>query len=91
MCTPFKIVCLGGKTTNKDRPLLLSIDDLDIKASIPLCVHISYNVTINTRQSLLATHDRTKLECEKNKKAVEELKGRHANGEKGLIMQSEHV
>jgi len=30
--------------------------------------------------------DRTKFEYEKNKKAVEELKKRHANGEKGLMV-----
>jgi len=37
------------------------------------------------------TPDRTKLEREKNEKAVEELKRRRANGEKGLMIWNGHV
>jgi len=80
--TLFRVIHLGCKVANKHRPFLLSIDDLHAKASLRR--HDQY-------KTIFITPDRTKLECEKNKKAVEELKKRHANGEKGLTVCNGYV
>ena len=45
---------------------------------------------INTRQFLLFLTERS-LNMKKNKKAVEELKKRHTNGEKGLMVHNGYV
>jgi len=42
-------------------------------------------------KTIFITPDRTKLECKKNKKAVEELKQRRANSEKGLMVCNGYV
>jgi len=87
--TPSKVIRLGGKTPNKHRPLLLSIDDLDVKASI---VSRSHLLRQHDRyKSVFIVPDRTKLEREKHKRVVEELKRRRTNGEKGLIIRNGHI
>ena len=81
-----KAVRLGPKITNKHRPLLLTVEDIDsrnylISHSHFLRHHDQYN-------QVFIVPDRTKLERIKHKKAVDELRQRRAKGETGLLIRN---
>ena len=79
-----KAVHLGQKITNKHRPLLLTVEDIDknylISHSHFLRRHDQYN-------KVFIVPDRTKLERNMHKKAVDELRQRNAKGETGLLIR----
>ena len=84
-----KAVRLGSKNTNKHRPLLLTIEELDDKNYL-----ISYSHFLRHHEqykSIFIAPDRTKLERIKHKKAVDELRQRRAKGETGLIIRNDVV
>ena len=79
-----KTVRLGKKSDGKNRPLLVGLEDPSHKAEIlsrapSLRHHAQYKKTY-------IAPDLTKFQREKNKKLVDELKHRKANGENNLII-----
>ena len=69
-----KAIRLGPKNANKQRPLLLTFEEFDDKAYL-----LSHSYLLRHQEQFSKVYivpDRTKLECTKHKKAVEELRQR---------------
>ena len=81
-----KAVRLGPKISNKQMPLLLTLEDIDGK--IYLLAHSHFLRKNEQYNKIYIAPDRTKLERVKHKKAVDELKQRRVKGESGLIIQN---
>ena len=81
-----KAVRLGPKISNKQRPLLLTLEDIDDK--IYLLAHSHFLRKNEQYNEIYIAPDRTKLERVKHKKAVDELKQRRAKGESGLVIRN---
>ena len=81
-----KSVRLGPKITNKHRPLLLTVEELDDKNY--LISHSHFLRRHDQYKNIFIAPDRTKLERLKHKKAVDELRERRAKGESGLLIRN---
>ena len=71
-CPINRVICLGRRIENKHRPLLVCFECIDDKAivvsrSYLLCHHDQF-------KKVFVVLDRTKIECEKHKRLVTELK-----------------
>ena len=81
-----KMVRLGKKSTDKQRPLLISLKHDEDKSLLLLQ---SYLLRRNSQHSnVFMAPDRTKFEREKHKKLVEELKERRSQGAKDLVIRN---
>ena len=79
-----KILRLGKSVENKARPLLIVIDDLSHKEFV---VSHSYYLRRHSQyKNVYISTDMTKLQREKHRKLVQELKQRREGGEKNLII-----
>jgi len=78
-----KAIRLGPKVRNKDRPLLLTVEGKAhmLSHSHFLKRHEQYN-------KVYLVPDRTRLECAKHKRVVDELKQRKVKGETNLIIRN---
>jgi len=81
-----KAIRLGPKVSKKDRPLLMTVEDVDDKAhmlshSYFLKHHEQYN-------KVYLVPDKTRLEPTKHKRVVDELKQRKANRETNMIIRN---
>ena len=81
-----KAVRLGPKVTNKHRPLLLTVEDIDDKNY--LISHSHFLRHHNQFNKVFIVPDRTKLERIKHRNAVDELKQRRAKGKIGLLIRN---
>jgi len=81
-----KAARLGPKNTNKHRPLLLTVEELDDKNY--LISHSHFLRHHEQYKTVFIVPDRTKLERMKHKKAVDELRQRRTKGETGLIIRN---
>ena len=81
-----KAIRLGPKITNKQRPLLLTVEDTNDK--IQLLSHSHFLKRYDQYNRIYIVPDRTKLVHAKHRKVVEELKQRQAQGETGLIIRN---
>ena len=81
-----KAIRLGPKIANKQRPLLLTFEDIYDK--ICLLSHSYFLRRYDQYNRIYFAPDRTQLERVKHKKVVEELKQRRAKGETGLIIRN---
>ena len=77
-----KAVRLGPKIPNKQRPLLLTLENIDDKNYL-----LSHSHFLRKSEIYIAP-DRTKLERAKHKKLVEELKERRSKGETSLVIRN---
>ena len=81
-----KVIRLGPKITKKQRPLLLTLKDINDK--IYLLSHSHFLRRHDQYNRVYIVPDRTKLEHIKRRKVVEELTQRQAQGETGLIIRN---
>ena len=81
-----KATRLGPKIPNKQRPLLLSVEDIDDK--IYLLSHSHFLRKNDSYSNIYIAPDRTKLERAKHRKLVEELKDRRSKGETSLVIRN---
>ena len=80
------MVRLGKKSTDKQRPLLISLKHDEDKS---LLLSQSYLLRRNSQHSnVFMAPDRTKFEREKHKKLVEELKERRSQCAKDLVIRN---
>lgn len=80
---------LGKKTTNKCRPLLIRLNDDELKSKI---LTKSYLLrSISPYEEIYISTDKTKAEQAKHKLLVEELKARRAKGEANIIIRGDSI
>ena len=80
---------LGKKTENKCRPLLVHLNDDELKSKI---LTKSYLLRSKTPyEDIYISTDKTKVEQAKHKLLVEELKARRAKGETNIIIRGDSI
>ena len=84
-----KAFCLGKKTENKCRPLLVRLNDDELKSKILTKSYLSHSKT--PYEDIYISTDKTKAEQAKHKLLVEELKARRAKGETNIIIHGDSI
>jgi len=78
------VFCLGQKSDNKHRPLLVELgSEIDSLLSAAPCLYLS-----NAFKQVYIAIDMTKVERERRKKVVAELKRRRSSGESNLTIRN---
>ena len=80
---------LGKRVESKHRPLLVGLETEDDRACL-LSVAPRLRLSTEFKQVFIAL-DMTKLERERHKKVVEELKRRRSNGESGIFIRNGNI
>ena len=88
MCR-IKVIRLGKRFEDKCRPLLVGVEDLSHKTTVlshapSLWHHTQY-------KDIYIAPDLTKFQRKKNRKLVNELKCRKANGENNLVILNDTI
>ena len=81
-----KVACLGRRNESKPRPLLISHEDVLARGSILFQSGKLHN--FDQHKNVYIAPDRTKMEREKHRKLVDELKRRRSSGEQNLVIRN---
>ena len=80
---------LGKKLPNKSRPLLIQLENDNIKAKILAKSYLLKSVELY--RNIYVSNDMTKTERAKHKQLVEELKSRRAKGETNIVIRGNAI
>ena len=81
-----KVARLGRRNDSKPRPLLISLEDVLARGSILFQSGKLFN--FDQHKNVYIAPDRTKMEREKHRKLVDELKCRRSSGEQNLVIRN---